>query len=208
MKVLDFRGVSRSWLEDFRSGLSATTENSLAFLQEAGRSVSLGARADESNVHSDFCKAEGIPVIRNTMPHNAVGYHDSGEFRLCAAINNTGDYIVSNAGIGQRCFAKVVTTALHSLGIDAECEGNNILISDKKIGTFTVYQFGEVIIFNAHILLDWDIDTAEKSIISPKHDMREGIRTLKQLGRDISFDKMKEAFLRAWQNTFGVKLEQ
>jgi len=199
VKVLDFRGVSRSWLEDFRSSLLVTTENSLAFLQEAGRSVSLGAQADESNVRSDFCRAEGIPIIRNIMPHGAVGYHDSGEFRLCAAINNTS--------YGIRHLYKVAATALDFLSINADFEGNNILVSGKKIGTITTPRFDSVTLFNVHILLDWDIDTAEKAIISPRHDMREHIRTLKELGKGVSFDELRDAFKESFQQVFGEMME-
>ncbi|MBA7615030.1 hypothetical protein ES703_22306 [subsurface metagenome] len=208
MKVLDFRGVSWSWLEDFRRGLSTTTENTLAFCQLADRAVVMGARAIElERVHSDYCKANGIPVIRSVLPHGETGYSDSGEFRVCAAINNTSGYAISSTNMGRRYLSKVIIAALNFLNINADWEGCNIFVSGKKIGAVTAYQFSDVILLKSHVFLDWDIDTAEKAIISPKHDMRERIRTLKQLGKDVSFDELKDAVKQAFQQVFGITLE-
>ncbi|GAI72063.1 unnamed protein product, partial [marine sediment metagenome] len=137
-----------------------------------------------------------IPVIRNTMPHGAVGYHDSDEFGLYAAINNHAvtNRVFSSGGNGIRYFFKAITAALNFLDIDADCGGNNILVSDKKIGTITAYRFGGIILFHAHVLLNWDIDTAEKAIISPKHTLAFGIMEVKTACGEVK--KRKSSTLR------------
>lgn len=193
-------------MEDFRSGLLVLGKNSLAFVQEEGKAVTLGAYAREPNVYSNYCIENNIPIIHNIMPHGAVGYHDSGEFGLYATINDTS-HVFSSSRNGIRYLFKAVTAALNFLNVDADCVGNNILVSGKKIGTITAYRFGGVILFHAHVLLDWDFDAAEKAIISPKHDMGEHMRTLKQLRNVVSFDELKNAMREAFQMVFGIPLE-
>lgn len=143
------------------------------------------------------------------MPHGAVGYHDSDEFGLYAAINNHAvtNRVFSSGGNGIRYFFKAITAALNFLDIDADCGGNNILVSGKKIGTITAYRFGGIILFHAHVLLNWDIDTAEKAIISPKHDMREHMKTLEQLRNSASFDELRDATGEAFRQVFGETME-
>lgn len=181
-------------------------EPSLTFIQETGKSVTLGAHAHVKNVYSNYCRDSNIPTIRNIMPHSAVGYHDSGEFGLYATINDTS-HVFSSSINGKRYLFKAVTAALNFLNVDADCVGNNILVSGKKIGTITAYRFGGVILFHAHVLLDWDFDIAEKAIISPKHDMGEHMRTLKQLRNVVSFDELKNAMSEAYQQVFRIPLE-
>lgn len=177
-------------------------------MQETGKAVTLGARARESHVFSDYCRDNNVPIIRNAMPHGAAGYHDSGEFGLYATINNaTTSHIFSSGGNGVRYLFKTVTAALNFLNVDADCVGNNILVSGKKIGTITAYRFSDIILFHAHVLLDWDFGIAEKAIISPKHDMREHMETLKQLRTSVSFDELKGALRQGYQQVFGITLE-
>jgi lipoate-protein ligase A len=198
----DLKEVSPRYFRDLRDKLVDSTENKLIIcqLKKGARAVFIGSSTDESKlVQKEYCKKGKIPVLRTKMPHGVSGYHDSSEFRACATVKRS---IIQQQVPGFRLMAKVAITALENAGIKTRIQGNNLFADEKKIGGVSAYAFKSNIIMCVRILLDWDIDTAEKAIVSPKHNMREHMSGLKALGYDITFDTMKAAFLKAWNEVF------
>lgn len=206
MRVLDL-SLNPEELASLRDSLVNATEDSLIFCRLQGRTVHIGRRgAMPARVHSDYCIAHNIPVFRlaSTGYANSSGYHDQDEFRIAMVITNKGDIILSSAEGIQR-LQQTMKTALAHLEVDALLEGNNISVGSQKIGALTAYAFGDTILFNLKVLMGWDIDTAEKAIISPVHNMRTHISSLSQLGKDVTFGQLKDAFINALPEEFNLE---
>ena len=214
MKVTDSQGSPQAF-QNKRNALIDASEDELVVFKFTSSAVTIGRNADEALVvHSDYCHQGNIPVIRTQMPHGSSGYHDSNEFRICAVVNRDSQFAFLRRPYTRRCTSAmgwqtlrgIVVNALHRLGVEARCMGNDIVVrigrEDKKIGVITVPAFEKVLMFNVHILLDWDIDTAEKAIKS-KTDMRQKVKGLKELGHNISIKQMRDAFVTAWEEVFG-----
>jgi len=204
MKVTDLGKVSPQHFQNLRDEFTEATEDQLVVCQLDSPAVFMGHSSDEASVvHSDYCHEHKVPVLRSKMRHGVSGYHDKNEFRFCAVITRASRPLTASQG--HRLLAQVTIETLNACNVSARCTGNNIFVGDKKIGSFSAYVFNlaKVIVLSGHILLDWDIDTAEQAITSPRHNMREHVRGLKELGYEITFDKMRDAFITAWDAIFG-----
>jgi len=219
MKVTDSQGSPQAF-QNRRNALIDASEDELVVFKFTSNAVTMGKNADKALVvHSDHCHESKIPVIRTQMPHGSSGYHDPNEFRICAVVNRDSQLEFLRRPWTRKCTSArgwqtlrgIVLTALHSLGVEARCMGNDIVVridgEDKKIGVITVPSFEKMLMFNVHILLDWDIETAEKAIKS-KTNMREKVRGLKELGHTITFKQMRDAFVTAWEEVFGEEKVQ
>ena len=210
MKVTNLTTSPKSF-QDLRGKLIEATEDELVICQFTSAAIFIGKTADESKVvHLDYCDVAKLPIIRTQSPHSSSGYHDANQFRTLGVITKASNFPFltrpwsrgPTTAQGGRVLAGIMESALDAVGIKAKCRGNDILLDDKKIGHFGAPKYPDVIMLSAHILLDWDIAKAEQAIISPKHDMREYVRGLKELGYDISFDQMRDAFVTEWEKVF------
>jgi lipoate-protein ligase A len=212
VKVTELRNVSPQSFHDLRNKADEAKKDELVICKFKRPAVFIGIHSDEASVvHSDYCKDKEIPVIRINAAYKTSGYHDKNEFRIFAIVKKNSNYpFLKSSWSGKpsqvqatRIFSQTITSALSEVGVKAKVIGDNIIVNDKKVGRLSVRILLNILRFAGHILLDWDIDTAEKAIISPKHGMREHIRGLKELGYDITFDQMRDAFVAAWDKIFG-----
>lgn len=206
MKVTDLKTSPKSF-QDLRGKLIEAKEDELVICQFTSAAVFIGKNADEQKVTHKTKSA----IIRTASPHGSSAYHDKNEFRVLGIITKASNFPflrrpwtkAPTVAQGQRVLADIMRAALNTVGVKVICTGDNILAEDKKVGRFGALLYDKVIMLSGHILLDWDIDAAEKAITSPKHNMREHVRGLKELGHEISFKQMREAFVAAWEEVFG-----
>jgi lipoate-protein ligase A len=207
VKITDFKGSPKAF-QDLRDKLIEATEDELVICQFTSAAVFIGKNADEQKVtHSTK-----TPLIRTGSSHGSSAYHDKNEFRVLGVITKASDFPFlrrpwtkgPTIALGRRVLADIMKAALNAVGVKVACRGDNILVHDKKVGHFGALLYDKVMMLSGHILLDWDIDAAEKTLISPKHNMREHVRGLKELGYNITFEQMRETFITAWEAVFTL----
>lgn len=180
--------------------------NTMLFAQLSGEHVSIGKNANiKEMVQLDFCRRNGIPVLRSPSPNNKSVFIDSNSIR-CLAVANRDTFTADTA----KFFYEAAAASLKSLGLEARYvpKTNNIVVKGKKVSVCSVHVHGNSILFPWSIALDFNYDRAEKAIISPKN-MREWVTTVKrELGRRVSVDELKVAVRQGFQQTLGITFEE
>jgi len=209
------QNVSPQSFQDLRDKLSEALEDELVICQFAKPAVFIGTSADEeAMVYANYCTKRKIPVIYTDGVHKSSSYHDSNEFRVFAVVRKDSDYPFLKSPWSEklsqmqslRIFAHIMVSTLSKFNVRATHQGDNLLVrletNEVKIGRLST-RVSSHVRFSGHILLDWDIDTAEKAIVSPKHDMREHVKGLKELGYNVTFEQLRDSFIQAWQEVFS-----
>lgn len=174
--------------------------------QPASPLIPVGKNTDlNSTVRLQFCKENGIPIIRTVSPHASSGFYDNNTIR-CVLVAKSP--LFPSWELFNRLFYKSIVASLKVLGIQAEHppKSNNILIGQKKASTSSGGLFGNTMMMSCTLSLDFDYDLAEKAIISKKV-MREWVTTInKELGRNVSFDEVCDAVKQGFQHTLRIEL--
>lgn len=169
--------------------------------------VPVGKDTDlHSKVRLQFCKENGIPIIRTTSHHASSGLYDTNSIR-CVLV--TKSLLFPNWELFNKSFYKSIVASLKVLEIQAEHQpgSNNILVGQKKTSTSSGIMVGNTMMMSCTLSLDFNYDLAEKAIISKK-DMREWVTTInEELGRDVSFDEVCGAVKLGFQKVLHVRLE-
>lgn len=197
-RFIDLRGLDPYVFQCLREVLTESPRTML-FTQLLGEHVSIGKNANLTKmVRQDFCKENGIPIIRSMSPVKTQVFVDENTIRCL---------VVANENIP---FYEAAVASLKYFGLDARHiqDTNNIVIKEQKVSVCNIHSHRNSILFPWSIALDFNYDRAEKAIISPK-DMRGWVTTVKkELGREVSVDELKGAVKHGFQQTLGIVFEE
>jgi len=162
-----------------------------------GRYVEVGQKASLSEINLDFCRSEGIPVVREGVLGGSV--HVYGETLPFA--------VVSREHLNRKTMMACLIESLRVLGLSAHIKqgSNNILTGGKKVASTGDRIIDGVFIGGASILSDFDFDFCKKVIKKPK-DHRGKMTTLRaQLGREVSYDEVVAALKAGFESVLQVE---
>ena len=192
--------IRESLISLIGSGRSPST---LTFTQFSRSFASLGARANiKEKIRSDYCRENGIPIVRSIYPHVSSGFHDTNALRMGLFISKDSP-IISELGIESIRRAIIKTLEILGIHVSIPIDSNNILVEKKKIGACLITLINNVVASPFVLLRDFNYEEAEKAIVSEK-DMRQHLTTL---GKNVSVNEIKNAVKQAYEETLGVVFE-
>lgn len=204
MSPIDFQSIREVLVRSVNETLS---RNAVVMTQPSGPVITVGSRANVNKlVNLAFCREEGIPVIRTSIPHNSHGFYDRNICRCILAISVK----TFSRETAMQYFYEAIIVSLKNLGIEATHpqNSNNIMIGESKLSVSSVGMFGNAIIVSCSLPLNFNYDLAQKALISPK-DMQAWVTTInKELNREVSIDELWEAVKLGFQNVFHVAFEE
>ncbi len=128
------------------------------------KSVIIGRfQCPEMEIDEEFCKRNGIPVIRRISGGGTV-FHDQGNLNIAIYLPEKfmpAQYVSESMKVFSQCIANTLSI----LGFPAEIdEHNSVLISGRKVsGSAGAKKFGGFL-FHATLLLNADRETMKKAL--------------------------------------------
>jgi len=179
----------------------------ILLLEEPREQISIGQKAIvDKAVHLDFCEANDIPIVRSPFPHSSSMYCCGQALKGLLAIALESP-LMTDVEVGKKLVIESLIASLDNLSLTASFlpRSNNITVGEKKILPIISRIHQNVLLFGFTLLLDFNYDRAEKVLISKK-DMRENLTTIrKELGRDVTFDEVKNALKQGFRSVLAIE---
>ncbi len=205
-----FQSVREAVLFSVKSGISPST---VTLLKNSIEYVSIGGKANiAETVNLDYCMDMGIPVSRSIIPHSSSAFN-SNDIKCNAILNEESVNALKTRDSLKNIFSEVALNMMGALGLQVEnpVGTNNLNVAGKKVGTFAVYSIGKtsrITIVSISFIIDFNVDLAEKALIS-KRNMRETMTTITNVsGRTPSFNEVKNAVMETYVETLGIVFEE
>ncbi|HDM89546.1 MAG TPA: lipoate--protein ligase family protein [Candidatus Bathyarchaeota archaeon] len=179
--------------------------------------VSIGYfQSMEEEVDIEACDEMGIDYVRRRTGGGAV-YHDTnGELTYSIVVDEDHRLVSEDFLETYRKLCSGLVLGLRKLGIPAEFKPiNDIVVHGKKISGNAQTRRMHVILQHGTILRRVDPELMFRVLKVPSEKIRDKmIRTVKErvtsirdvLGRDVSFEELKEAIIRGFEESFKIKL--
>lgn len=187
-----------SSMEAMISTIGKGTSPNTLFIVKLKEHVTLGKGTSiAKRVKFDYCKEQGIPVVRGLMPHN------SSALFGCLMLYHL---LLKDDGVDLNILRNAVLEAL-DLSVVQPTNSNNLIFDNKKLGIISNYDFKGTILLTVCLFMEPSIDLAERTLISP-HDMRSYTTTVNEaLGSEASIDEISSSVRQGLQRVLDVKFE-
>ena len=197
----------------FRSRRENLTPNTLR-LWQGPASVIIGSGSSyKDDVNQEECTEYRVEVIRAISVTGDPFYIDTGSLNFTvtanAALLNTrtkdyppvlSDYFILNAAIveGLRKFSDT---------LEANADGINI--GERRMTGFLPKWFHDFLLYQGTLLINTDMNAYNKMIKTGKPTEKKLMITSlsRQLGRDVSIDEAKIAFMEGFEKKLGIVFE-
>ena len=162
--------------------LTARSEN-IAMLWRNSRSVIIGKSQDlEAEVDTELAAELGIPVVRRLTGGGAV-FHDLGNVNFTYIFSFEGKHEMDFAP-----FARLLTSALGRMGVQAELSGrNDILVDGKKVSGCAHACVKNRAIYHGTLLFSADLSEMERLLRYSEEKYRgKGIKSVSSRVENLS----------------------
>lgn len=179
--------------------------------------VSIGTfQGMNEEVNVDYCKRNGIDVVRRVTGGGAV-YHDyEGEITYSIILPKDHRLVPKDIIKSYEILCNGIVVALAKLGIDAQFVPiNDIVTGGKKIsGNAQTRRYGTVL-QHGTTLLDLDVEMmfsvlrVSKEKVSDKmiQDVKQRVTSIRDtLGRHVEFGELRDALVEGFSEALGVDL--
>lgn len=193
-------------------------DNTLIICWPAKPLVSLGYFQEiEKDVDFEFCRKNGIPVVRRVIGGGGV-YLDNGQM-FYQLIGRT-DSPTTPKGIDAyyRKFLQAPVQVYRNLGINAEFKPvNDIQVGGKKISGNGAGDVGDARILTGNLILDFNFDMMVKVLKVPDEKFRDKVAKslrermttiLAETGHLPDRDQVKQDLLRLFEKTLDIELNR
>ena len=191
--------------------------NTLRFFRWEPSAVSIGYfQSMEEEVDIEACNRLGIDYVRRRTGGGAV-YHDrDGELTYSLIINEDHPLISRDFQKTYETLCSGIVRGLRVLGVPAEFKPiNDIIVDGKKISGNAQTRSMNVVHQHGTILRDVDPTLMFTVLKVPSEKIRDKmIKSVKErvtsaedyLKREVSFEELKNALIRGFEETFNIKL--
>ena len=164
------------------------------------RSVVVGVNQNLSDVKIGYCLENGIPVLRRVTGGGTV-YQDLRNLNW--SVFAPRDMVGCNVSSIYRTLSKPVVEAVRSLGAEAVyTPPNSIRVEGYKVSGMAAYVKRNVVLCHGTLLLDSDLNTMSEAIV-----VRDAVANLSTFV-DVCLDEVQKAIVEAFEETFGIYLEE
>jgi lipoate-protein ligase A len=191
--------------------------------------LSLGRHQGIEAADLDFCRAEGIDVVRRPTGGRALLHHLELTYALVVPLSTSP--LPRGLQDAYRSICGALVRAMHALGVDAELTGGDVNLHlpspRSSVPCFEAPAGGEVVVrgrkligsaMRAHagtilqhgaIILDWDGPLQAGSMrLADDRALRPQITTLRaELGRELARPILEKTLVEAFTAEFGVEFE-
>jgi len=191
--------------------------NTIRFFRWSPSAVSIGYfQSMEEEVDIKACDEMGIDYIRRRTGGGAV-YHDTeGELTYSIIVDENHRLISRDFQETYRTLCSGLVLGLRQLGVPAEFKPiNDIVARGKKISGNAQTRGMSIVHQHGTILRKVDPALMFKVLKVPSEKIRDKlIRSVEErvtsindvLGRDVSFRELKDALIKGFEDSFGIKL--
>ena len=191
--------------------------NTIRFFRWSPSAVSIGYfQSMEEEVDIKACDEMGIDYIRRRTGGGAV-YHDTeGEVTYSIIVDENHRLISRDFQETYRTLCSGLVLGLRQLGVPAEFKPiNDIVARGKKISGNAQTRGMSIVHQHGTILRKVDPALMFKVLKVPSEKIRDKlIRSVEErvtsindvLGRDVSFRELKDALIKGFEDSFGIKL--
>ncbi|RJS87230.1 lipoate--protein ligase family protein [Candidatus Bathyarchaeota archaeon] len=191
--------------------------NTIRFFRWSPSAVSIGYfQSMEEEVDIKACDEMGIDYIRRRTGGGAV-YHDTeGELTYSIIVDENHRLISRDFQETYRTLCSGLVLGLRQLGVPAEFKPiNDIVARGKKISGNAQTRGMSIVHQHGTILRKVDPALMFKVLKVPSEKIRDKlIRSVEErvtsindvLGRDMSFRELKDALIKGFEDSFGIKL--
>lgn len=167
----------------------------------------------EDEVHSDFCKANNISIVRRILG-GGCGFCDENQI-LYSVIGREGGVIPNDIQDAYRKVLGGVLIALESLGEESEIEPlrNAVYSRGRKISGNAQGRFDGAVLINGSLLLDFDFKLMDRVLKNPTKNLKpvecagDGMITLKEIGFK-DFELVKRTLRNGFEKALGISSEK
>ncbi|MBS7640205.1 MAG: biotin/lipoate A/B protein ligase family protein [Candidatus Bathyarchaeia archaeon] len=191
--------------------------NTIRFFRWEPSAVSIGYfQSMEEEVDIETCNKLGIQYVRRRTGGGAV-YHDrDGELTYSIVVDEGHQLISRDLQKTYEVLCSGLVKGLRVLGVPAEFRPiNDIVVEGKKISGNAQTRSMGVVHQHGTILRDVNLKLMFTVLKVPSEKIRdkmiksveERVTSIKKyLGREISFDELKSALIRGFEEAFNIKL--
>ncbi len=191
--------------------------NTIRFFRWKPSAVSIGYfQSMTEEVDVDACRSMGVDYVRRITGGGAV-YHDyNGELTYSIMVNEDHKMIPRDILKSYGVLCKGLVLGLKSLGIPAEFKPiNDIVVEGKKISgnaqtrrLGVVHQHGTILReVNPKVMFSLLKVPSEKIRDKLIKSVEERVTSInKYLGREVSFDELKRALIRGFEDALNIEL--
>lgn len=191
--------------------------HTLRFLQFSTPAVLVGHHQSvEEEVRLDYCREKGIEINRRLTGGGAI-YWGKAELGWEIYISKTDPRIPSKIEDLYRKMGEASAHGLQRLGLRAYFRPrNDVEVSGRKISGTGGTELSGAILFQGTLLVDFNVDEMLRALRIPTeklqdkeiYSVKERVTCLKwELGRRPSLSGIKDALVKGFQETFGVRFE-
>jgi len=168
-------------------------------------------------VDLEACRRLGVDVIRRITGGGAVFHDYEGEITYSLVAPDDDPKIPRDILASYQLICGCVINGLRALGLDAEFKPvNDIVVGARKIsGNAQTRRYG-VVLQHGTVLVDLDVRKmftvlkVSETKISDKmiKAVEERVTNIRrELGRDVSFDEVRDALIKGFEETLDISLE-
>jgi len=190
--------------------------NTIILVQPASPYVCLGYHQIlEKEVDVEFCKKQGLPIIRRSQGGGTVYLNNDQVFYQVVASEDS-KVIPHRVDELFEKLLQVTVYVYRKLGLEAEFKPlNDVVVNNRKISGNGAGRIGKAIILVGNIILDLDYDLMARVLKIPDEkfrdkmakSMREWVTSLKrELGYIPSVDEIKKLLVEGYEKILGIKL--
>ena len=191
--------------------------NTLRFFRWEPSAVSIGYfQSMEEEVDIEACNRLGIDYVRRRTGGGAVYHDQDGELTYSLIINEDHPLISRDFQKTYETLCSGIVRGLRILGVPAEFKPiNDIIVDGKKISGNAQTRSMNVVHQHGTILRDVDPTLMFTVLKVPSEKIRDKmIKSVKErvtsaedyLKREVSFEELKNALIRGFEETFNIKL--
>lgn len=169
------------------------------------RYVEIGPKVSLNRVDVEYCRSEGIPIVREAGLGSSIVIFD-GDIIYC---NLVSDLVLNGVSLDRKTYMECVVKSLQILGLNAYIKekSNDIFIDGKKVSGNAAQVIQEIFIAGGSIIMSFDYDFCEKAIREVKNH-RDWVTTLKtQLGREVSYSEVVSALRMGFEEVLQIEFE-
>lgn len=182
--------------------------NTLHFYRRDRPTVSLGYFEKlEEAVNMDVVRERGVEIVRRMSGGSAI-FTDSGQLIYSVILDK--EFVPDDPNETYDIVCSAVIRGLRNLGVKPKFKPvNDILVNGKKISGSAQKRQWNVVMQHGTIIIDTDFDLMFSVLKGVKKVRgKEGMTSLKEAtGRDIPFDKVKEAITTGFSNVFSAVIK-